>query len=979
MKKLFCLTILFLLTFSSAQERKPVFREDFKEVPAHIPATSKDLTSDFLTLKRLGPGADKLKLSYHPEIPNDPHYLWNGECEGPVLIAFPFQKSLDLSARNWRCRLNTKNFATSTLHLAFRSKGKWFAQKKSVATAKGWNEQTLTVHAHPWFPLNPEIVTLGTQAVKPNFKTIDAIGFAAPINSNRSKDCIRLNWFELFQGETKAPQTSQLSKDSFIEPETPFLRSALVFKHQGQEHFVRRGVIVPLHYKNRWACFDPDTLHWTVVWEAPSGKQPITMDSMAAISFPDKKAKAKRVPRPVGKTLLTFPGSPSGSPPSDGRSSHLTNHDRTVGPFPPSRGRWLGLSLKKDQVIIHYTQNSKPHQEMVFSSADFLFERIQQSQDAQSSNYKNTFTRHHNNNRIEKVTVSDPQFSAPTPTFPKTYSATNAPPQESNPFTIRNLNFPELNRPIRATDIAFRANGDGFLSTLDGDIWRIQNADGKVSQWTRIATGIFEPMAIEVDSQDRLFTLGRDQITELIDTNNDGHIDKFRNASDAFLQTLHTRDYATSLAIGEDGSFYLAKGGIFNPNEKNIENELSEHRGTILHITPDGQTATILADGLRLPYVGLRRDGVLFASDQQGHYIPSTPLHLITPGKPSFGFKPTKRQGDKTIAAPLLWYPYQANRSAAAFCTTAPQAFPDLPHTFLQTSWNGRLFAVHTPASEQPFSWQLPLQLDFPSLNGAVHPQSGRLYLAGLGISGYLPTTPKFIGLASIEQTQAFPTPTALEINTNTITVTFNRPLTKTESITPGHPTLRLFNIKRTHKYGSGHYLWNDKPGEHHFAPKSFELSPDRQTFRATFDDLHRSDLCDLQLSISTATTTFPIHLYTQPAHLSPASADDLRKLAQAEKNKPDLQPGQAELGQPLFTQYACIGCHSLTGEQLTGPAMNGVAKRLNAEKLRESILNPTAEITAGFEPAMPSFEGVIPPQDFEHLLSYLQTLNSSK
>jgi hypothetical protein len=957
--------VLFLLfsLCAFAENGRVAFREDFKEVPAHIPATAEDLTSDFLILERLGPGADQLKLSHHPEIPNDPHYLWNGKCDGPILIAFPFQKALDLSAPDWSCLLHTKNFGKSTLHLAFRSGGQWFAQKQSVATADDWNEQTLGVHVSPWFLLNPNKVTFGKQISQPNFKSIDAIGFAAPINSNRSKDCIRLDWFELVRGSQPKNTAAGLPKDGFIEPETPFLRSALVFEHEGQEQVVRRGVIVPLHYKNRWACFDPDTLRWIVAWETPVGKAPITYDSMAGVSYPDRKAKATRAPRLVGKILI---------------------HQNEFDPWKASRGSqtgtWRGLYLTKDGVVIEYLTSATTRlRETVSSSPDYVFQRTRTKTNSISQANNTECLRHERlQGRLVARLVAEPaevEVTPSAPVFPQSISTKNSPASQEPPFTIRNLSLPQGTRSVRAIDLAFRSDGTAFLCTLDGDIWQIKDIAQAVSQWTRIATGLFEPMAIEVDSQDRLYTLGRDQITELVDRNGDGHIDQFRNASDAFLQTLHTRDYATSLAIGKDGSFYVAKGGIFSEGGKGIENELSAHRGTVLRISPGGEQAEVLADGLRLPFLGLRDDGTVFASDQQGNFIPSTPLHLISNKKPFLGHEPTNLQKSKTITEPLLWYPYQANRSGAAFCSTSQTAFPDLPESFLQVSWNGRLFAIETPTKGQPFSWKLPLQLDFPALNGAIHPQTGCLYVTGLGISGYKPTTPNLVGLAAIAQTETFPAPETLEVAKNSVTITFNRPLAATESVTPGDPTLRLFNIKRSPKYGSGHFLSNGKPGEHHLAPKSFQLSPDRRTFQLVFDNLHQSDLFDLQLNLSNAATTFPLHLYTRPHHLAPASESDLRKLAQAEKEKPKLLPGKAELGEPLFVKFACSGCHSLTGEKLTGPALNGVARRLNAKKLRESILEPAAEITPGYEPAMPSFSGVIPPQDLEHLLAYLRSL----
>jgi len=62
---------------------------------------------------------------------------------------------------------------------------------------------------------------------------------------------------------------------SFIEPSLPFLRSALVFENEnGTEYRVRRGILIPLDYQNRWACFDPDILQWVVVWEAPANSFP---------------------------------------------------------------------------------------------------------------------------------------------------------------------------------------------------------------------------------------------------------------------------------------------------------------------------------------------------------------------------------------------------------------------------------------------------------------------------------------------------------------------------------------------------------------------------------------------------------------------------------------------------------------------------------------------------------------------------------
>lgn len=174
----------------------PVFREDFKEVPAHTPVEATDLTCGFLNLKLLGPGAEKVKLSFHPEKKNDPHYLWNGQCEGPVLIAFAFSHELDLSDKGSLVRLRSKNSGKSTLHLAFRVGKQWFMKKEGVSKDGDWTEHHVLVHPGEWQQV--EATTLKTRpSLIPDLRKTNAIGFVAPNNPIKSKDCIRLDWFEL--------------------------------------------------------------------------------------------------------------------------------------------------------------------------------------------------------------------------------------------------------------------------------------------------------------------------------------------------------------------------------------------------------------------------------------------------------------------------------------------------------------------------------------------------------------------------------------------------------------------------------------------------------------------------------------------------------------------------------------------------------------------------------------------------------------
>lgn len=775
----------------------------------------------------------------------------------------------------------------------------------------------------------------------------------------------------------------------FLEAEAPFLNTALIVSQGKKSNLVRRGIIIPLG-KNHWACFDTDLLRWAAIWRAPKGQPPLTYDSMAAVSYPHAKAKANSPPLLQGDLIFTSPELPGAGPGTrplpDSRPTLLAGGQGKVGPFPITQGRWLGLEMRGRTPIFRYRIGQATIEESLTRADSKNLNRIIQLSPHQApihlrlgkhfqhlagpnASLKENLLHLPASSKSRLIVLGTesarpipfPKKQPAAPPFPGTTTVTHPPATTQGPYQIQPLTTPSGSRFIRPTDLAFLSDGTALLTTLDGDVWRIETPDAGTSRWSRSASGLFETISLEITPDDRVFTLGRDQITELIDTNADGYFDHYRNASNAFHQTLQTRDYATSLALGPDGSFFIAKGGI-NNNDAKKDNELSLHRGSILKISPDGDTVTALADGLRLPYVGLRSGGSVFASDQQGHHIPSTPIHLLQ-AKPALGFDPTNHRKLNTTE-PLLWFPYQSNRSAAAFTT-----WKDL---FLQISWGGRLFALQTPTTGQAFSWQLPLQLDFPSLNATHHPKSGRLYITGLGISGYKPTTPGLSGIASIEETFSFPKPISLDLQPTQITLTFDRPLTPGETIYPSNPALRLFNIQRSANYGSGHFRWDGKPGEHHLQPKSFAISSDRRTFTLQFDTLAQSNIVDLSLTFSSGEITAPLHLFTRPSHLP---KPDLKKLAAQEKAKPALKPADTSRGQALFTTFACAGCHSLDGAKLVGPTLQHIASRADENHLRQSILEPAAVITKGFEPSMPSFAGVLTDQQLADLLAYLQTL----
>lgn len=97
--------------------------------------------------------------------------------------------------------------------------------------------------------------------------------------------------------------------------------------------------------------------------------------------------------------------------------------------------------------------------------------------------------------------------------------------------------------------------------------------------------------------------------------------------------------------------------------------------------------------------------------------------------------------------------------------------------------------------------------------------------------------------------------------------------------------------------------------------------------------------------------------------------------------------PGEslAEGGELLFNRLGCSGCHRPDGTGV-GPSLVGVfgsqvklesGEVVTADEayMVDSILNPNAQIVAGYDPIMPTFEGVVDEQELLRLVAYLKSI----
>jgi cytochrome c oxidase subunit 2 len=97
-----------------------------------------------------------------------------------------------------------------------------------------------------------------------------------------------------------------------------------------------------------------------------------------------------------------------------------------------------------------------------------------------------------------------------------------------------------------------------------------------------------------------------------------------------------------------------------------------------------------------------------------------------------------------------------------------------------------------------------------------------------------------------------------------------------------------------------------------------------------------------------------------------------------------------AEFGAKLYVSKTCATCHSIDGRAMNGPSFQGVfghevtladGSKVTVDEnyIRESILNPQAKVVLGFEPIMPTFQGLVQNHEIDALIAFIKSLQKQE
>ena len=101
-----------------------------------------------------------------------------------------------------------------------------------------------------------------------------------------------------------------------------------------------------------------------------------------------------------------------------------------------------------------------------------------------------------------------------------------------------------------------------------------------------------------------------------------------------------------------------------------------------------------------------------------------------------------------------------------------------------------------------------------------------------------------------------------------------------------------------------------------------------------------------------------------------------------------------ASAGAQLYQKYNCANCHGENGQGGRGPVLAGLfgsdvpidqpggkVRTVKADEkyIRDSIVNPQAQIVAGYQPIMPSYDGLISEPDMLQIIAYIKSTGRAK
>ena len=846
---------------------------------------------------------------------------------------------------------------------------------------------------------------------------------------------------------------------TFVEPNFPFYSSEVDGRRAGSfsiaNNISARGLILPLGHGVQ-VCFDPDLLRVSAAWTG-EGVTPVSMAQISYQRWSDKSEVGEgdnALPRPVGKVWLAngiYPGWQIGTAPNqtDPRSPAPSPEEVGRGPLAADQGRFNAMRLTKGGVCLEYSVGTAAVQERMTAviqagnpvlvrwlhltaSAQplvLVLTRQAPAEDARSHvsaalaiagggdsvrlssgqsllfvtvaphdvpvDFRVGLTSGSQPPQVDDLSLPPDADDPPAVRWPQTITTHGELAADRAAYVVDDIPLPDhnpWNRNVRTADIQFFPDGTAASVTIDGDVWLIHGLGGDLHavEWKRFASGLHEPLSLAIrDGQ--IYVFDRNGIWRLRDTTGRGEADRYEMFSNVFAQSADTREYPSSMKLAPDGAFILAKGGL-------AATHLGKLNGTVIRVSPDGQDYQVLGWGFRQPFIGVNpTNGLVTASDQEGRYVPATPLY-IAEGNLYHGFLSPFQPREKypaPIADALTWIPHTVLPSAITQVWVNDARMGPLNGSLILLAYSRpEMFQVminRREARPQAAVVSITRAFRFSPLSAGMNPADGQLYVAGF--KGMDTPAESLAGLGRVRYTgKADVLPSEVVPMDRGVLLRFAVPLSPREAENPANYVVESWDYQRRYTYGSFHYRHDGSVGQDRLPVASAYLSADG---KSVFLGVPGMATGVMQMHVGwtlTALSGEPVKndAYFTPYVLSRFLPDkegfggivvDLHLAAAS------AQPtGVVAEGARLYEALGCMACHSTDGSKRLGPSWKGLYgqsvtfKDGSVEKVDEAYLRAHLRphpnrMVPGYEPAMPDYSHLVTNAQTAALAAYIESL----
>ena len=412
--------------------------------------------------------------------------------------------------------------------------------------------------------------------------------------------------------------------------------------------------------------------------------------------------------------------------------------------------------------------------------------------------------------------------------------------KEDGAYVVDTLMLPDDNpwkSWLRVTAHDFFSDGRVAISTWSGDVWIVSGVDAELGslQWKRFATGLYEPLGLRI-VEDKVYVLGRDQITRLHDLNGDGEADFYENFNNLGVTMASYHAFHYDLQTDRAGNFYYLVGG------NHVDPEIPMHN-CLLKVSKDGSTIESLATGFRATNgMAIGPNDEITCADNEGNWIPTSRVNWVKKGG-FYGFvcdpghvspahpAPKHPEPEK----PLCWIPKPQDNSSGGQVWVTSDRWGPLQGHLLHTSYGtASLFHVLPQTvgdAVQGGVVQFPLKFASGIMRARFSPVDGQLYLSGL--RGWQSVSARDGALHRVRYTGK-PLRTVLEMKVakDAIALTFTEPLDREIAEDADSYAVQRWNYLWSEKYGSPDVSVADpkKKGRDPVDVKSAKLSVDGRT-----------------------------------------------------------------------------------------------------------------------------------------------------